>query len=375
MDIGIDARFAGGRLSGIGRYTYNLLSGIAATAPERRFAVFIRNADDLPNDVASCPLFEFVEIPRNPRGLADQWLMPRQIRRMGLRLLHSTDAFAPLWARGIARVVTIHDLIPLIFRKDNPRSVKSRYAPIWKAWLLTQCRRADIVMPPSEHSGRDIETLLGVPWRKIRVVPNAVRPFDMEQGRRLPGMIEKLCIEGKFLLYVGRRDPYKNLPGLICAFAEIRHAYVEPVTLVIAGPGDARYPEPEQAVQSLGLNGSVIFTGHMSDEQLMGLYEAASVFVFPSLYEGFGLPPLEAMHFGVPVVASRSASLPEVLGSAAVLVDAADPGAMARAVLRVLSDHALACELRRKGKERAAMFSLKRQGMETLRVYEEILSP
>lgn len=373
MDIGIDARFAGQRLSGIGRYTLNLLCGIAAADPPRRIGVLVAGVQRLPSEIRESASFELIEVPQdNPYSLAGQFSLPRIVRRLGLRLLHSPDPFAPLASR-CAKVISVHDLIPLTCRHMIWSSVKGRLAPVWRTWLKLQCRFAAAIVTVSRYSASDIVRVLDVPAEKVRVIPPAIRRAAEDDICATADIRKRLPIKGRILLYVGRRDPYKNIVGLIRTFARVRATHAEPATLVIVGSYDARYPEPEEEVRRLGLNDSVVFTDYLPDRELAALYRAASVFVFPSLYEGFGLPPLEAMSRGTPVVASHRTAIPEVLGDAAVLVDATDTTAMAEAIVHVLSDDAFAERLRRKGELRAALFGPKRQGEDTMRVYEDVL--
>jgi glycosyltransferase involved in cell wall biosynthesis len=368
MKAAIDARYAAKPISGIGRYTLNLLCGIAEANPERRILVLTSDVSALPEAVQRCPSFEFVKRTSNPRGLAEQFTAPRAIRRHGIRLLHSLDAFAPLCASCLG-VITIYDLIPITCRDVLYSSSKARWWRLWRAWLKLQCRAASRVITLSRHSVQDIERLLNVPSDRIRIIPGGVQvPAQTDP----PAEVRRIIQSGPFILYVGRRAPYKNLAGLLHAFAQVR-ARKSDIRLVIAGAPDARYREPEIVAQRLGLGNSVVLTGHVGDAGIAELYRNAAVFAFPSLYEGFGLPPLEAMACGAPVVASNRTSVPEAVGDAAILVDPADPSDMARAILRVLSDRPLALKLREKGFQRAASFTVKKQAEQTLRLYEELI--
>jgi glycosyltransferase involved in cell wall biosynthesis len=269
------------------------------------------------------------------------------------------------------KIITIYDLIPITCRDVLHSSVKARWWRLWRCWLKLQSRTASRVITLSRHSAMDIERLLNAPADKIRIIPGGVESPGAPAAE-ISAEIRGIIQGGPFLLYVGRRDPYKNLAGLVQAFARVR-AERNDCRLVLAGAPDARYMEPETETRRLGLESAVIFTGHVGDAAITALYRNAAVFVFPSLYEGFGLPPLEAMAGGAPVVASNRTSVPEAVGDAALLVDPAAPAEMAQAICRVLSDRALAATLREAGLKRAASFTLRRQAEQTLAVYEELI--
>lgn len=372
MKIAIDARYIGGRPTGIGRYTLNLLRGIAAARPPFPIIVLASPGQPIPEDIRASSCLEVIATPGNPHALRNQIAFPAFLRRIGAGLLHSTDVFAPVLARCI-QVVNIHDLIPLACRDLLRASLKGRLLPLWRAWLKLQCRAASAIVTGSRHTAADIERLLRVPPRKVRVIPDGVDKPAPADDERVRDIRQRFSLKERIALYVGRRDPYKNIVGLLRAFGRVRAASPIPVQLVIAGAPDPRYPEPEREVQRLGLADSVVFAGYVGDEDLAALYATADVFVFPSLYEGYGLPPLEAMSHGVPVVASNRTSVPEVLGDAALLVDPARDEELASAILRVLSDGALASRLRRAGLARAASLSLRELGEATLQLYREIV--
>ncbi len=373
MNIGIDARYLNEPTSGITRYTLNLLRGIAAIDPGFRIRLLVPRIGAIPEEIRTSKSFDLVEVRRNPRGLADQLAMPYCIRRFGLELLHSMDAFAPLLSSSSKKIVTVYDLIPLTCRNVNRRSLKAKFSPVWKAWLRWQCRSADMIVTPSGYSKGDIERFLNVPRSRIRVIPAGVEMPARPEASVVRGVQRKYANNHMFILYVGRRAPYKNLVCLIQAFAKVKAECRAPVLLLVVGAKDSRYPEPEGEVARLGLGESVVFTGHLSDRELASLYVSASVFVFPSIYEGFGLPPLEAMSYGTPVVASNRTAVPEAVGDAGILVDPESPAKMADAVLRVLKKRELASAMRRKGLARAREFPVERQAEETLRLYEELL--
>jgi alpha-1,3-rhamnosyl/mannosyltransferase len=280
------------------------------------------------------------------------------------------DVFNPVAARGVALVVTVHDLIPLTCAKQLKRSKKARLLPLWKAWLKAQAARAATVVAVSRHAAGDIARLLRVPGRKIRVVHNPVRAWGEVEApasfRRRTGLA------GRLLSTAGRQDPYKNVAGLVRAMPTILRRCPD-VRLVVAGPPDPRYPEARQAAARLGLADRVRFAGWLPDADLGALYRASDAFVFPSLYEGFGMPPLEAMRFGTPVVASDRAAIPEALGGAAHYVNPDDPASIADGVVRVLTDDRLASRLREAGPRQADRFSAARAAREYAAVYRAAL--
>jgi glycosyltransferase involved in cell wall biosynthesis len=267
--------------------------------------------------------------------------------------------------------VTIHDCIHLMFPQYLPNRLAYAYA---RAQMWAAARRSHSILTVSEASKRDILHLFNVPPEKIVVVYNAidshfsVTPSDEAVAR----VRERYQLDHRFVLYVGNIKPHKNLIRLIEAFDELRRGELDDLKLLIIGDQISKLPALRRAVHLHKLHKHVRFLGYLGDDQLAILYRLASVFAFPSLYEGFGLPPLEAMASGTPVVTSNVSSLPEVVGDAAVLVNPYDVDAIVDGLRRVLTNPALAAQMRQKGIERAREFSWERSVAKTWGVYQQI---
>jgi glycosyltransferase involved in cell wall biosynthesis len=270
-------------------------------------------------------------------------------------------------------VVTIHDCIHLMFPQYLPNRLALNYA---RTSIAMAARRATRVMTVSETSKRDIIKFFGTPAEKIDVIYNAYdeRLGDAPGDEVISRVRERYQLQEDFILYAGNVKPHKNLERLIDAFHLVRQRGLDHVKLVMIGDDISKYAALRRAVHQHQLHKYVRFLGYMPEGTLAALYRLASVFVVPSLYEGFGLPPLEAMASGTPVVTSNVSSLPEVAGDAAVLVDPYDPAAIADGICRVLSDEALAADMRARGLARARQFSWETSVRRVREIYGEALA-
>lgn len=373
--VAIDARWVFRELSGIGRYTLELLRQLGETGGGCEYLVIVRDAErrafiEREADLAGREGFAFAELPHGPFSPCGQFAAARLLRERGIEVYHSTNFMIPLPAfprrrpHAVTCVCNIHDLIPMVHPEFTPKALKTRWFPVYRALMHEIARRADVVATGSESAKRDIVRLLGVPEGRIVVAADGV---DARYG---PGG-EKPSARGgpKTVLYVGRSDPYKNLPGLVEALARlVREEGVE-ARLRIVGSPDARYPEAEQAVRRLGVADRVEWSGYLDDAGLVRAYQEADVLALLSRYEGFGLPVLEAMACGTPVVCSNAASLPEVAGGAAWLVEPDDTAGAAAALKEILSNPVTAARLREAGLARAAMFSWRTTADAVRRIY------
>jgi glycosyltransferase involved in cell wall biosynthesis len=295
--------------------------------------------------------------------------LPWASLRGSFDLLHVTYNAPPL--STCPTVVTIHD----ISFEHYPQFFSPRDRLILKTLVPLSARRAAHILTVSQHAKCEIVERYGLSPDKITVTYEAAGeqfhpvadPASLQAVRAKYGLGEV-----PFALALGNLQPRKNMARLVEAFAQYRSPL--PTSLVIAGKAQWRESEVFQAVQRAGLVGRVVFPGYVEDADLPALYSAAAVFVYPSLYEGFGLPPLEAMACGTPVISSNAASLPEVVGDAALLVDPNDTVALAQALYSVLAQPALHADLRRRGFDRAARFSWQRCAAETLAVYRQVCS-
>jgi glycosyltransferase involved in cell wall biosynthesis len=275
----------------------------------------------------------------------------------------------PLFLAGTQRVSTIHDVIPFIY----PNSSTFLDWIIYHCWLPVAVRRLDGIITVSYQSKRDIVRHLPVRSEKVTVVPNAANarycPLPVEEVR---SVLTRFSIDLPYILYVGSTSARKNVLRLVEAYALLRRWSLR-WTLVIAGGGHGKHGRVREAVERLDLSDNVHFIGYVGEAELPALYNGADLFIFPSLYEGFGLPVLEAMACGTPVVTSNVSSLPEVAGDAALLVDPYNVGEIAEAMRRVLQGPTLAEELRAKGLERAKQFTWEQTARQTLSVYAKVL--
>ena len=281
------------------------------------------------------------------------------------RLLWSPNNTGPL---AVSRqVCTIHDLIPL----DHPEWFNRRFAA-WYEWLLPRlAKRVRPIIAISQFTKHRIMERLGVPTEKITVIPNGVdERFSPKPQKAIEGVRRSLGINSPaYLLCVGSLEPRKNLSRLLQAWARVQSCLPDDVELVVAGAqGNARVFE---TVSFDSPPPRVLFTGYVSDQQLPYLYAGALALVYPSLYEGFGLPPLEAMACGTPVVTSRTTSLPEVVGDAAVLVNPEDVESIAAGVLRLVSSETLRRTLVERGLRRVREITWERAAGQTLQVLLE----
>jgi glycosyltransferase involved in cell wall biosynthesis len=367
--IGIDAR----KLHdfGIGTYIRNLLRQLARLDRETDFVVLCR-AEDAEALGSLGENFRAVIERAGNYSIAEQVRIPLALRREGVTLFHAPHYVLPPLVR-CPSVVTIHDCIHLMFPQYLPNRIALGYA---RASIALAARRATRVMTVSESSKRDILRFVDTEPDRIDVIYNAyderfgVEPREEDVVR----VRERYQLHDEFVLYAGNVKPHKNLERLIDAFDLVRKRGLDHLKLVLIGDEISKYAGLRRAVHQHQLHKYVRFLGYLPEETLAVLYRLAGVFVFPSLYEGFGLPPLEAMASGTPVVTSNLSSLPEVAGDAAVLVDPYDPRAIADGIHRVLTDEDLRRSLRQKGLARAQQFSWEKSVRRVLEIYAEAAS-
>ena len=377
MRYAIDGRYIQDHFPGIGRYTYNLIDALARVAPAEQFVVLhnpaLRNTRYDIAALARYPNVALRDVDVPTLSLREQFQLPTS----NVQFLHSPYYIKP-YATHVPSVVTIFDLIPLRMPED---SLTWRARLFFRLAVLLAARTATRIIAPSAATREDLVTLLRVPPEKIDVIPLAANAcFAPQSSSEVARVRAKYGLANEYVLSVGINKPHKNLATLIEAWARLE----TDAALVIAGAWDERYAgEPggrkareQSKISILSLpkdenrKSKVCLIHDIEDADLPALYSGAAVFVMPSLYEGFGLPPLEAMACGAPVVCSNAASLPEVVGDAALLVNPHNVGEIAAAIQRILTDTALRDELRAKSLTRAARFSWERTARETLQVYQ-----
>ncbi|OGZ34153.1 MAG: hypothetical protein A2Y98_02360 [Candidatus Portnoybacteria bacterium RBG_19FT_COMBO_36_7] len=378
MRIGIDARFLGPKGKGLGRYTEKLIENLEKIDSENQYVIFLRR-ENWGEYEPSSPRFKKVLADYRWYSLAEQIRLPAKIYREKIDLMHFPHFNVPIfYLRPF--VVTIHDLILRHF----PTRRASAMGPI-KYWLKNLAYRIVIwlaikrtrkIIVPSNYVRNDILNNFGVKDGKI-VVTYEGAPY-LNQKSKIKNqkyIFEKYKINRPYLLYVGNAYPHKNLENLIVAFKILIEKFNQDLQLVLVGEEDYFFrrlkAETNTMLHGSGIFNQIIFTGFISDESLNELYSGAKLYVFPSLCEGFGLPPLEAIFRGVPVVSSKSTCLPEILGDAAVYFDAGNPQDIAEKINNILTNNNLAEKTRETGYRQIKKYSWQKMAEETLKIYIE----
>lgn len=304
-------------------------------------------------------------------GRLEQYMLPAELLRFPLDLIHSTDFIPPLHAK-IPAVITVHDLAFLHWPHFLTASSAAYYGQIDRA-----VHHARHIIVPSESTKHDLVSQLGAPDAKVSVIYEAAdprfRPLPVDETRA--AVTAKFGIPESYVFFVSTIEPRKNVNGLLEAFRILIDRYnVQDTGLVLAGSKGWLYEETMDLVDRLNLRERTFFLGRVSDEDLHQLYVGARCHIHPALYEGFGLPPLEAMACGTPTIVSNTGSLPEVVNDAALLVSPRDHEEIAVALHRLLTDDKLHAELSRKGLQQATFFSWERAAQQTLDVYRTVAS-
>jgi glycosyltransferase involved in cell wall biosynthesis len=369
LRIAIDARKI--HDYGIGTYVRNVIRQLARQDRTSEY-VLLCHPDDCQAVNALGENFRAIPDRARPYSIREQISVPMDLRREGVQLFYAPHYVLPPLV-PCRSVVTIHDCIHLMFPQYLPNRLAWGYART-VMWAATH--RSDRVLTVSESSKRDILRFFHIPPEKIDVIYNGIddRFWTAPPEDLIVKVRERYQLTDPFLLYVGNIKPHKNVERLIEAFHRLRDQGFQDLKLLIIGDQVSKYAGLRRAVHRHHLHKHVRFLGFVPTEMLAVLYRLAAVFVFPSLYEGFGLPPLEAMASGTPVVTSNVSSLPEVAGDAALLVDPRDPEAIAGAVRMVLTDRTLREDLRRRGLARARDFSWERSVARMRQIYAEVLA-
>jgi glycosyltransferase involved in cell wall biosynthesis len=356
MKIGIDIQTTLGNKTGFGFYVENLVEQLKKINGGYEYSLI---RPDIEQDFSA---------PK--RFLWDQFGVPKQARAEKVDLLHQPSFSAPVFFGG-RTVVTIHDLIAVHFGEDIPFWSRQYFG----RWMPFSYNFVDHIIAVSNHTKKDIIDLLHTPEDKITVIYEAADtkfkplPDKASQAKRIK---EKYKIKDDFILHVGTLNPRKNLEFLVSVYSEVVKKFPN-TNLVIAGKKGWYYESLIEKVNSLDLGKKVLFIGYIDEEDKVAMYNAATMLVFPSLYEGFGLPPLEAMSCGVPVVASNRSSIPEVVGEGGLLIDPTDIKAWTDGICLFLKSPKDREKYGQYGIKQASKFSWSKTAQETISVYDKVL--
>ncbi len=386
MKIAVNTMFFRHQASGSGQYLIHLLNALAEIDTHNEYVLV--GPDPLTDQVKAqlkAPFAYYSSRVKGPLGRNaslekmtwEQWTGPRKARSLGVDLFH-VPHFASPWLTGsVPTVVTIHDVIPLRL----PAYRASARARVYSSVVSRAARRATMVITVSEHARLDMIDALHLPAERVRVTYEAAGEAytPITDSAQLAEARARYGLNGRYVFYLGGLDSRKNVPQLVRAFAQLYKRLGDPQLQLLISGNPAKFgstplfPDPRPIAAELGVSEQILFR-FVEDEDKPAMYSGASVFVFPSAYEGFGLDPLEAMSCGAPVVCSNRTSLPEVIGDAAISIDPDDLEGLVDAMARVLTSETLAADLRAKGLERARQFTWQATARETLAVYEEALA-
>ena len=382
MNIGIDARLLLNN-TGIGRYTRSLFFEYVQSnrlQQDRVSLFFDTPLMNFPEQHVACSK-TLQELPENfcrvtayctRRIVWTNWHIPPLLRHHNIDVYHGVCNFELPIRKMCRYVVTIHDLVPYFF----PELVPKKHLLFFKFLIKRVAHTADLIITDSEHSKRDIVRYLKVPEGKIRVIYLGydAKYRELHDRQVIQEVLLRYGIRQPYLLFVGVIEPKKNLERLVDAYVMLRKntSWGKELQLVIAGGKGWFSEQLYQKVRELELDKYIVFTGFVPDEDLPALYSGAELFVFPSIYEGFGLPVLEAMSCGTPVVTSNVSSLPEVAGNAGFLVDPYDSKAILQGIETVLSDTHRQEQMQQAGYLQARQFSWRKTAEETYNVYREV---
>ncbi|MBI3921262.1 MAG: glycosyltransferase family 4 protein [Armatimonadetes bacterium] len=368
MRIVVDGRPIAARWTGDRTYLLEILREGAVLQPDWDWRVYYRETSPMP--IAEARVTE--QIVPSPTGwLWTPWSAPRQLQKDQADLFHAAYLVPPF--SPCPCVVAIHDVTFRLF----PRLFTLKQYVAMNALIMASAWRARVVVTGSDSAKRDLVRALGIPPDKVAVTPFAAGRIFVpgDRQRSSERVRERWGISGEYLVTVGFASPRKNLPRLLGAYAQLRKRDGFRAKLVLVGGCDEGRLGALCAERGLQLGGEVLRTGYVADADLPDLYRAARLFVFPSLYEGFGIPILEAMACETPVVASNTSSMPEVAGEAAVLVDPLSEDSIAGGIARGLEDERLRNSLVLRGLARASQFSWERTARATIEVYRKALAP
>lgn len=386
MKIGLDVSplfLESHRVRGIGRYTEHLVAELMKKGPASQYAWFANGArigfSGAAGACASGHRVPLNGLPASPlvNVAATQLLLPMAARAASVDMLHLPTHLGALAFSSCPTVVTVHDLIQHVFPREYLVTLRSR---LYMAYSKMAARRSAAIITISDASRQDIERFYGVSQSKIHVIPHGVDPMfsprSFAEARKV--VAQRFKIGVPFLLYVGGFDARKNLRGLVESLGILQARYGMKRTLICVGkrppPHDKLFKRLLHEIDRSGLRREVCFLDFVSNDDLLWLYNAAEALVFPSLYEGFGFPPLEAMACGVPVIAFRRSSIPEVVGDGGVLLDRTNGEALAEAIAEVLTNGSLRDDLRARGLRRAREFTWAKTADLTLGVYRQVIA-
>ena len=377
MRIGIDAHLASYELRGMGKYVLQLVSGLVM-ADDRDEYVIYGDSQMFPQ-LTGCGNIRF----RDPGGLAyplwEQLVLPIWVRQDGLELLHCLANTAPFaLPRHIKIVITIHDVMYLL-----PTSVlatsnvfRQRLGNFYRRLVVPRmARRADRIITDSEFSKQEIAEYLGILPDRIHVIYLGIDPRMASLADAITSSPEKIggeSLDSPFILALGAGDPRKNTLAVIRAYGSRWRDFPNQEKLVIVGLRDWRSSAAYRLVRQLGLSKRVLFAGYVSEELLAWLYTTSRCFLYPTLYEGFGFPPLEAMACGVPVITSDCTSVSEIAGDAAIFVDPGSEESIGNGLMRLLSDEPLRRQLIQQGRMQVKKFDWQATVQKTLGIYAEL---
>ncbi len=369
MKIAIDARSTM-NIAGIGRLTFELIRHLGKIDNENEYYLFFhRNYSKIDEILGSNFKKYIIPFKTGLLFLKLFWheiLIPHHCNKLKVDVFHQPD-FISARKGSYKKVVTIHDLSTNIFPKTKPLSVRLYYIN----YVAKTIKKADIIVADSMNTKKDIIKFYGIKENLIKVVyPGVMDYFNVIPDKDiLDKTREKYKLPEEFILFVGTIEPRKNLVRLLKAFSQVVSQGYKDIYLVISGYKGWLTKQFFTMLDNLKISDKVLLLGYTDEENLPALYNLAKIFVFPSIYEGFGIPPLEAMACGTPVIASNSSSIPEVVGDAAILVDPYNEKILANSILNLLKDTNLQKDLVDKGLKRARMFSWDKMAREMLQIY------
>ncbi|OGY44723.1 MAG: hypothetical protein A3B89_01295 [Candidatus Buchananbacteria bacterium RIFCSPHIGHO2_02_FULL_40_13] len=370
MKIGLDARLYGSQHGGIGRYTENLIKQLELQTDQNTKLFIFLSKDNFNDYQPSNKNFQKVLADFKVYGLKEQLLFPPLLKKYQLDLVHFPHFNAPIFYRG-KFIVTIHDLIISHYPNSRTTTLNPLVYKIklffYKVIIKNAAQKAKKIIAVSKYTKKDIIKLLKIEPAKIIVTYEGV---DLPKTSQMNcnELKTKLGISKDFLLYVGSAYPHKNLEKLISAFKIIDNPNLQ---LVLVGKKNYFYNRLAKEIKKEKLENNVILTDYLSDDELTGLYKSAKLYVFPSLIEGFGLPPLEAQSYSLPVVSSNSTCLPEILGESAVYFDPDNIQTIVKVITNTLNNPELLASLKVKGLENVKRYSWDDCAQKTLKEYQQ----